>query len=260
MSTGKIARLGAALTALVLALAAPDLASVRGEAAAQDTPTGEQVMDKFVEATGGRAAYDALRNRKVTARLEIPSQGMTFDLTIWAARPHNLYSIVENPALGRIEKGVSGDVVWEKSMMTGPVIKEGAEKGSAITDATFERFVYWKDTYSEAVLSGEGAVGDESCWKVVLTPLSGNPITLYIAKESGLLLKTESVVETEMGKVPVEAYLRDFRELDGVMLAHKTLVNVLGQERVFTTTGIEHNVDMPDSIFELPDDVKALQE
>ena len=258
-SVKKIAWLVIALPALFVILAALIVAAVHGEAVAEKAPTGAEVLERFVEASGGRAAYDVLQNRKAVARLEIPSQGMTFDLTIWLARPNSLYSVIENPALGRIEKGVSGGVVWEKSIMTGPVIKEGAERDAAILDATFEKIVYWKESYKKAQLDGETTVGGEDCWKVVLTPASSEPITLYFSKESILLLKADSVADTEMGKVPVEAFLRDYRELDGVMLAHKTVVKLLGQERIFTTESIEHNVELPDGIFGLPDDVKALQ-
>jgi len=35
---------------------------------------------------------------------------------------------------------------------------------------------------------------------------------------------------------------------------------MLGQERIFTISSIEHNIEMPPGIFELPDEIKALQE
>jgi len=36
-------------------------------------------------------------------------------------------------------------------------------------------------------------------------------------------------------------------------------IKVLGQERIFTTTSVEHNIEMPEGIFDLPEDIKALQ-
>ena len=82
---------------------------------------------------------------------------------------------------------------------------------------------------------------------------------MYFEKESGLLHRIDTAAETEMGRIPVEAYLSDYREQDGIKLSFKTVIKILGQERVFTTTSIEHNVEMSSGIFDIPEDIKALQ-
>jgi hypothetical protein len=259
LSTRKIAWLVIALPALFVILSALIVAAVHGEAAAEGGPTGAEVLDRFVEASGGLKAYDAIENRKATASLSIPLQGMTFNVTVWSARPGNAYTLIESDMLGKIEKGVSGDVVWEKSIMTGPVIKEGSEREAALREAVFEKFIYWRDSFEKAELQGEETVGGADCWKVLLSPETGDPFTIYFDKESGLIMRVDTVAETEMGKIPVEAHLSDYREQDGIMMSFKTIVKVLGQDRIFTTSSVEHNVDMPEGIFDLPDDIKVLQ-
>ena len=77
---------------LVIALI---IASVHGEAAAGKAPTAEKILDRFVEVTGGRKAYDALENRKSSSSMSIPAQGMTFTITMWTARPNQVYSEIE---------------------------------------------------------------------------------------------------------------------------------------------------------------------
>ena len=79
------------------------------------------------------------------------------------------------------------------------------------------------------------------------------------AKEPGLLRKIDMVAETEMDKIPVEVHVSDYREQDGIKTSFKTVINVLGQERIFTTTSVEHNIEIPEGIFDLPEDIKALQ-
>ena len=245
---------------LVIALPALIVAAVHGEAMAEKAPTAEKILDRFVEVTGGMKAYDAIENRKTIASLSISAQGMTFNITMWSARPNQVYSIIENDMIGKMEKGVSGDVVWEKSIMTGPIIKSGVEREASLRDSAFERYVYWRDSFETAELEGEAEVSGIDCWLVVLTPETGDPMNMYFEKESGLLKRIDTVTETEMGRIPVEAYLTDYREQDGIMLSFKTIIKMLGQERVFATTSIEQNIDLPDGIFDLPDDIKALQE
>ncbi len=244
---------------LVIALPVLIVAAVYGEAEAEKAPTAEKILDRFVEVSGGLKAYDAIENRKSTASLSIPAQGMTFTITMWSARPNQVYSEIENAMIGKIVKGVSGDVVWEKSIMTGPIIKEGAERENTLRDSVFERYIYWRDSFEKVELKGEEAVGGIDCWKVVLTPESGEVYTMFFEKESGLLTRVDTVTETEMGKIPVEAYLSDYRETGGIKTAYKVVIKVIGQERVFTTTNIEHNIDMPEGIFDLPEEIKALQ-
>jgi len=259
LSSRRTAWLVIALPAIFIVLSALIIAVVYGDAVAEKVPAAEKILDRFVEVTGGRKAYDALENRKSVASLSIPAQGMTFTITMWSARPNQVYSVIENAMIGKIEKGVSGDVVWEKSIMTGPIIKEGTERENTLSDSVFERYIYWRESFEKVELEGEEIVGGIDCWVVVLTPEAGEPLKMFYEKESGLLARVDTVAETEMGKVPVEAYLSDYRETGGIKGAYKIVIKVIGQERIFTTTSIEHNIDMPEGIFDLPEEIKALQ-
>ena len=259
LSSRKIAQFVIVLPAVFVILSALIVVAVHGEEAAEKLPTGTAILDRFVESSGGVKAYDAIKNRKATASMSIPLQGMTFNVTVWSARPNNAYTLIESDMLGKIEKGVSGDVVWEKSVMTGPVIKEGSEREATLREAVFEKFAYWRDSYDKAELEGKETVGGIDCWKVLLTPKTGDTLTAFFEKESGLLRRIDTVAETEMGKIPVEVHVSDYREQDGIKISFKTVIKVFGQERIFTTTSVEHNIEMPDGIFDLPEDIKALQ-
>ena len=103
-------------------------------------------------------------------------------------------------------------------------------------------------------------VDGKSCYKVVLTPEQGEPETRYYDRESGLLLKTEITLELPMGTVPMEVYSSDYREVDGIRIAHQGRVVVLGQERLVTTESIEHNVELAADRFTPPADVQTLLE
>ncbi len=260
LSSRKVAWFVIALPAIFIVLSELIVAAVHGEAMAQKAPTAEKILDRFVEATGGIKAYDAIENRKTVATLSIPAQGMDFNITMWSAKPNQVYSTIENAMIGKMEKGVSGDVVWEKSIMTGPVIKSGVERETTLRDSVFEKYIYWRDNFETVELEGEETVNGIDCWIVVLTPEAGESFRMFFEKESGFLVRVDTVTETEMGKIPIEAYLTDYRDVDGIKVSFKTTIKVLGQERSFSMTSIEQNIDMPAGIFDLPEDIKALQE
>jgi hypothetical protein len=88
----------------------------------------------------------------------------------------------------------------------------------------------------------------------------GKPRTLYFDQKSGLVVKTQTVASTQMGKIPIDAFISDYRKVGEVTQAYKTVMNIMGQDRVITTTSIEYNAAIPDSVFAIPADIQALME
>jgi len=227
-------------------------------AAEEALPSGEAVMDRYIEATGGLDAYGKIYNSVFRGAFEIEQAGIKADLTIYQAMPNKIYTRLESDATGTIESGSNGGVFWERSVMTGPKLKEGQEKEDAIRDAVFNKFARWREIYQKAACVGAESVDGAPCHKVILTPKSGSSQTLYFNKASGLLVKAKSVVEHQMGNIPVEASIGDYREVDGILVSHKAKVSVMGQTRMVTAESIEHNVDIPEDRFSLPEEIQEL--
>jgi hypothetical protein len=222
------------------------------------TPSAEKILDKFVEATGGLAAYDKLKTSVSKGTLEIPAAGITIDLTVYSARPNKMCTIAESPAIGKNERGTNGTIFWEKSTMQGTRVLEGEELAEALREAAFEGLVYWRGQYDSVAVSGVDTVSGSPCYKVVMKAKGGKPRTLSFDQKSSLLLRTQTTVSTQMGDIPVEAFPGDYRKVGDVLQAYKSTVKVMGQERVMTMTSVEYNAAIPDSIFAVPADVQAL--
>lgn len=227
---------------------------------AEKLPKAEAILDKYVEVTGGKAAYDKLNNRVTKATFEMPAQGIRADLTVYGARPNKLYTLLESGALGKIEEGTDGQVAWELKMMTGPRVKEGDERAFLMREATFDAATQWRKLYKKAECVGLETIDDKPCHKVILTPAEGAPVTRYYDQQSGLLVKVEMSVTMPMGTIPLESYVSDYKSVDGVLFPHKVRVLAVGTERFITTQSIEHNVKMPKDRFKLPEDIQALVE
>lgn len=245
----------AALPALMLiGLAGP------GVLRAQDDklPTGEAILDKYVEVTGGQAAYGKLNNRVAKLTIDLPAQGLKFPTTIYAAKPNKMYTLMESEAFGKMEKGTDGDVVWEMNVMTGPQIKEGEERALARRGAVFDAVPNWRKVFKKAECVGVETVADQLCYKVVLTANEGEPETRYFSKETHLLVKSELKLKLPAGTIPIEAYPSDYKRVDGILIAHKTRVVAMGSERIMTTENVEHNVKLAKDRFKLPEEIQAL--
>lgn len=244
-----------AATAFLLAAATYQAAA---QAPAAALPTGDAVLTKYVEATGGQAAYDAIKNRVVQGQMEILGAGVVLSLTVYAAPPASVYTQVDSEATGRIESGVSDGVAWENSAIRGAIVKDGVERDDALRDATFDRLAHWKDHLKSAECTGVAEVGGKPAYRVVVTPKAGSPQTFYFDKESGLLVRSESTVQSPGGPVAVVAEPGDYRKVDGITIPFTNRVELMGQKRVLSIAKVEHNVAMPPDRFALPAEIKAL--
>ena len=224
-------------------------------AAEKGLPRADELLDRYVKATGGKDAYAGLRNRIEEITIESVNSGMTFSMTAFYARPDKAYFLIEADAIGKIERGTNGDVAWESSSTAGPLIKKGAERDDLLRSAVFDRITQWRKLFKKAECVGVESIDGKSCYEVVLTPETGEPETHYYDTKSNLISKAEATVQAA---VPYELFFSDYREVDGVLFPHKFRRVSMGQETLITIDSIKHNVDIPPDRFELPDDVTAL--
>src|ERR1700676_1600077 len=118
-------------------------------AAAQVLPKAETILDRYVEVTGGKAAYEKHTRETMTGTLSFPEQGLSGKLTRYAMAPDKEYSVVELGPIGKIESGFNNGVAWEKSAILGPRVKRGDEKDQAAREARFNAPVEWRKVFTK---------------------------------------------------------------------------------------------------------------
>ncbi|MBI3698612.1 MAG: hypothetical protein HY238_27695 [Acidobacteria bacterium] len=232
------------------------MAGAAAAASEEAAPKAEAILDKYLEVTGGKAAYARLTNQVSTGAMEFVGKGIKATLTSYKAKPRKSYNIIEIEGIGKIEQGADGEIAWEKSAIQGPRVKEGEEKAAALRDAAFN--APWREQYTKAELAGAETIGDQACYKLVLTPNEGKPEARYYDKKTNLLVKVTKTVKSPMGEIPAEILLSDYKTVDGILIPHKVTQRAISQEFVIVLDKIQHNVEMPPDRFEPPADVKAL--
>lgn len=237
-----------------------------------DLPKAEKVLAGYVEATGGQAAYDKVKNRYVESLLEMKDQGIKMTIKVWSEKPNKIYTLSESDMMGETVKGSDGKVVWEKSMMTGPVIKKGKERHDSMIMQIFDRIVYWEKGYKMAECVGEEEVNGAPCYKVMLHPLDyvpeeegaeikeDEPHVAFFNKETRLLDRLDLTITTPMGSMPLKSYFGEYKKVDDLLQPHKLTISVMGMEREINTLKIEQNMEMADDRFKLPEEITNLLE
>jgi zinc protease len=226
--------------------------------AADDLPKAETILDKYISVTGGKAAYEKRHSEMTVETMEFTAQGIKAKVTSWRAEPNFSYTETELTGFGKIQEGSDGKVAWSNNPMQGPHVKDGAEKAQTMQIGRFNAELHWKEIYKSAETTGVESVGGKDCYKVVLTPAEGSPVTQYYEKESGLLAKVVLTTASPMGEIQVESVPSDYRKEGDIIVPHKVKQSAAGQEFSITVDSVTANPDIPKDRFDLPDEIKAL--
>jgi len=174
-------------------------------------PTAERILDRYVEVTGGKAAYAKIRTEVNTGAIEYVGKGVKGPVAAYLAGDDSSYLVLEIPGAGKIEQGTTHGVAWERSALMGPRLKSGEEKAQALREAGVTPRADWKKHFVKAELAGEETVEGQACWRVVLTPREGKPETRFYDKETGRLVRVDQTVTSPMGEIQAQTYVEDYR-------------------------------------------------
>jgi hypothetical protein len=227
-------------------------------AAADDLPKAETILDKYVEVTGGKAAYSKIHSELATGTMTLGGMGITGKVTAYQAEPNKQLVEVDIEGMGKILEGTDGEVAWSLNAMQGPRLKEGEEKTKSIESARLNSEAVWRELYKSAETVGVEPVEGKDCYRIVLTPKTGSPVTKWYDKDSNLLVKSVAKVKTAMGDIESETTMSDYRKEGDILVPHKTVAKAMGQEFTVTIDTVKHNAEIPKDKFDLPQEIQAL--
>lgn len=214
-------------------------------------PKGETVLADFIEATGGKAAYEKLKNRVSSGTAEFAGANITGKFQVFEAAPNMASAVLDLGAHGKGVEGTDGKDAWEVSV-EGERLLEGEEKEDTIREATFNDELHRKELYDKIECVGVEEVEGKPAYKVVFTPKSGKPMTEFYDKASHLLVKSISTSKSPKGEITVESIRGDYKRVDGILLPFTITEKALGQQLTVKFTEIKHNVDIPADTFKRP--------
>jgi hypothetical protein len=195
----------------------------------------------------------------MTAVMQIPAQGISADMDIYSAPPNKMLVKIEIPAMGSISSGFDGEVAWTINPMTGPMVLEGREMDQQRQQADYlsplhpDHLVASLETVEKTDFQGQ------ACYKVKVTTTWDEEYFEYFDVESGLIVGGERTQSSQMGEIPVTTVISDYKEFGDLLVATKTVQQMMGMEQIFTVSGIE-DVDPDPAMFELPAEIKAMTE
>lgn len=215
-------------------------------------PTADQIIDKYVQAIGGKAAIEKQTSRVSKGTFDLPAFGASGTIEIYEKAPNKSVTIVNVSGFGVIQDGFDGKVGWSQNPQEGMHEKAGAELASAKLDSEFHKDIKFKQLFPKLTVKGKDKVGDHEVYVVEATPVESAVETLYFDAQTGLLLRRDTVRDSPQGSQAIQAFLDNYKEVDGIKLPF-TLKQVTPQFTIdLKLEEIKHNVAIDDAKFVKP--------
>lgn len=184
--------------------------------------TAEQVLEKHVEAIGGRKALARHGSMRLRGRVELLNTGLAGITEIQVKAPNLYFSSTYLAGIGTITQGFDGTVGWSKDPLNGLRELSGQELSLVKRLGTFNAEADWRKVWKQAELLGTLKAGERDAYAVRLTADDGSAVTNYYDTSTFLLLRSEMTVETRAATVPITTNVIAYQAIDGVKVPSET--------------------------------------
>ncbi len=220
---------------------------------AEVTPTVDQVLDKYVQAVGGKSAFEKLTTRVMKGKVEVPGIGESGKVEIYKKAPNKGLTLLTIPGNGPTPRAFNGKTGW---MIDDPDegVKDAPPSDLAGMQREFDfyREIRLKALYPQMNLKGKEKVGGSEAYVIEAKAGDGAVEKMYFDVQSGLLVRNDTPYVTEDGTSIVENIFEDYREVDGVKVPFVWRQISPDFEYVFRFDQVQHNVPVDDAKFEKP--------
>ena len=215
-------------------------------------PTADQVLDHYVQAIGGRAAWMKLNSRVSKGTIEIPAMNNLSGTVEIHEKAPNLMLAVINLGGAAFEQGFDGNVGWSDNPRDGLRELSGGELDDARREANFYHAVELKKNYTKMTVTGIEKVDDHDTYAVEATRAEGAPDRIYFDTQSGLMVRSVNQRNTSDGVTEFTADVDNYTEVDGVKLPFTVRQTSASAAFIIQFTEVHHNLQLTDSQFAKP--------
>jgi hypothetical protein len=212
-------------------------------------PSGAELLDKYLQASGGAAAIDKVTSRAMKGTIEVG--GKVIPIDIYSKDPDKRISFAHMPDGDNIT-AFDGHAGWMGS--TGHPMREmhGGDVEGAAIDADLHLPTHLKSMFSDLKVHGTQKIGDSEAYLVVGERESRTPIELYFDTQTGLLDRMVRYGETALGRLPVQIDYADYRALNGVKIPYRWILARPSGRFTIQVSNVQENVPVDDAKFARP--------
>ncbi len=223
-----------------------------GQKPALNLPKVEEVLDKYVQAIGGRAAIEKAKTR-IAKGTQTSGSGASIPFEITQAAPNKFLLTLTTPQQATIARGYNGSVAWMKTPR-GQRELGGAELEQMKQAADFFWMLKPLEQAKKMSVMGKEKIGEREAYVLGTLAAPARMEKFYFDTETGLLLRAQVLEDTIIGWIPEQLDYEDYRDVDGVkmpFIIKQSYVDPwIGWTRKFAE--IKSNMPVDEKKFDLP--------
>lgn len=216
-------------------------------------PTVEQVLDKYSQALGGKAAIEKMSTLVIKGTVDVPSTGETGTMELYRKAPNKEMQFISTPSNGPTQRGFDGTAGWNWDPDSGPSDMSPADLMAMKLESDFYRDIRLKELYPKISVKGKEKVGSREAYVVEAPRQDGSVEKMYFDTQSGLLVQSEAPMEVpEEGKTVVNVQYEDYREVEGIKVPFTIRQTSAYFDFVIKLREAKYNVPIDDAKFKKP--------
>ena len=209
-------------------------------------PSAEQVLDRYEQAIGGRAALMKITSR-VLKGSRVGADGVLVPEEVYQKAPNKLLVITKYPEVV-FRSGFDGASAWARSSK-GDSQAGNEQMAEILRDAESYGNTRLRELYSQMKVEGRAAIGQGEA--IVLSGVTRNGLSerLYFDAQSGLLIRRYRESRTALGPFPTQTDYEDYKEVDGVKLPFSIRWSMPGRSWGRKIAEVKQNAAIDDALF-----------
>jgi len=196
-------------------------------------PSVHAVLEKYVEAIGGKSVLEKITSRVSTGTVDLTSLDVHGTVEFAEQSPNKSSVIIDAPGLGIMQRTFDGTRGWLQDPLQGLIRFTGLGLEMAKDSAVFNKQAKLDELYPNPVLIGKEKLNAKDVYAVRM-----GFEKWYFDVDSGLLVRKGNT------------YYDDYREVDGIRLPFTVREEVFtGASLVYKLKEIKHNVKIDEAKF-----------
>lgn len=231
-------------------------ASVAGQSANSvaetRSATTDAVIQQYLQALGGRAAFEKLKSRSMKGTYSLPTKNYSTPLEIYQKAPDK-YAFYMTGKDNTAARGYDGGLGWSRNYSEeGLRILDGAELAADRREADFYKEIDIRKLYPVMKLKDKQTIDGHELNVIDAAAADGTRDLLYFDAQTGLLVRRDTQIFFSLNNV--EVHYDNYKEVDGIKLPFTIRIvrPTAPFMTIFAFAEIKHNLKIDDAKFKKP--------
>lgn len=217
-------------------------------------PSVAEVLQRNVEATGGKDALLKHKSMTIHGRYQVPAAKLDLETTIYTKDGKLLWTAIL-PNGKTASSGYDGQMAWDIDPSGKATIHEGDEAKSVARDADMYYHLHVMNYFKSMEVVGVQDFNGRPCYHLKGVNNWGRVNEHFYDKQNGLLLGYAFNTAWRGGKGDATETFEDYKDFGGVLMPAKATSRDGDDLAVTLITSVTYD-DVDESVFALPDAVK----